>query len=108
MLAHDGTWQGKSIVARDWLLASTSIEKDSPFWSSSKKPGVHSRGYGYQVWLLMAERRTFALRGLRGQFVIVDPEAKLVLVQTALQDGNHAELYALWAALASELGRSPD
>jgi CubicO group peptidase (beta-lactamase class C family) len=27
MLAHDGTWQGKSIIPRDWLLASTTIEK---------------------------------------------------------------------------------
>jgi CubicO group peptidase (beta-lactamase class C family) len=25
MLAHDGTWQGKSIVPREWLLASTTI-----------------------------------------------------------------------------------
>jgi CubicO group peptidase (beta-lactamase class C family) len=60
-------------------------------------------GYGYQVWLLLADRRTFALRGLRGQFVIVDPEKKLVLVQTALRDGNDQELYALWSALASQL-----
>ena len=28
---------------------------------------------------------------------------KLVLVQTALRDGNQQELYALWAALASQL-----
>jgi CubicO group peptidase (beta-lactamase class C family) len=103
MLAHDGTWQGRSILARDWLLAATSIGKDSPFWSSSMTPGAHAPGYGYHVWLLLADRRTFALRGLRGQFVIVDPEAKLVLVQTALRDGSDQELYALWRALASQL-----
>jgi CubicO group peptidase (beta-lactamase class C family) len=104
MLAHDGTWQGRSIVSRDWLMAATSIELDSPFWSSSMTPGAHSPGYGYQTWLLPADRRMFALRGLRGQHVLVDPAAKLVLVQTALA-GNEAtaqELYALWAALTSQ------
>ena len=51
----------------------------------------------------MAPRRTFSLRGLRGQFVIVDPANRLVLVQTALRDGDNQELYALWRALAEQL-----
>jgi CubicO group peptidase (beta-lactamase class C family) len=102
MLAHDGTWQGREIIPRDWLLAATSIGKDSPLWHASMKPGAHAPGYGYQVWLQLADRRTFALRGLRGQFVIVDPARKLVLVQTALRDGNEQELYALWSALAAQ------
>jgi CubicO group peptidase (beta-lactamase class C family) len=103
MLAHDGTWNGKQIIARDWLLAATSIGRDSPFWSPSLAPGAHAPGYGYQVWLHLAPRRTFSLRGLRGQFVIVDPAKKLVLVQTALRDGDNQELYALWRALAEQL-----
>jgi CubicO group peptidase (beta-lactamase class C family) len=103
MLAHDGTWHGREIIPRDWLLAATSIGTDSPFWHASMKPGAHAPGYGYQVWLQLADRRTFALRGLRGQFVIVDPAKKLVLVQTSLRDGDHQELYALWDALASQL-----
>jgi len=49
----------------------------------------------------------FALRGLRGQFVLVDPEAKLVLVQTAVHYGSDQiadqELTALWAAASSQL-----
>jgi CubicO group peptidase (beta-lactamase class C family) len=104
MLAHDGTWQGKSIIPRDWLLASTSIEPGSPLWSSSMEPGAHAAGYGYQFWLLPSVHRTFAMRGIRGQFVLVDPERKLVLVQTALagDDATAQELYALWAALASQ------
>ncbi len=103
MLAHDGAWQGKQIIAREWLLAATSIGRDSPFWSSALAPGAHAPGYGYHVWLHMAPRRTFSLRGLRGQFVIVDPAKKLVLVQTALRDGDNQELYALWKALAEQL-----
>lgn len=103
MLAHDGTWQGKNIVPRRWVLASTSIGPESPFWSTSLKPGSHAPGYGYQVWLLPTKHRMFALRGLRGQFIFVDPESKLVLVQTAIQDGSYNELFALWSALTAQL-----
>lgn len=101
MLAHDGVWNGRTVVPKDWLMAATTIGPDSPFWSSSMKPGMHSPGYGYQTWLLMADRRMFALRGLRGQWVMVDPATKLVLVQTSLRDGGDQELYALWAALTA-------
>ena len=103
MLAHDGTWNGKRIVPREWLLASTSIApEDSHF-----KLGCIWSGYGYQIWLLPGGNRMFALRGLRGQFVLVDPQAKLVLVQTAVHYGSDQiadqELTALWAAASSQL-----
>lgn len=101
MLAHDGAWNGQQVLPRDWVLAATRIGPDSPLWSSGMTSGRHYPGYGYQTWLLPAQQRRFALRGLRGQFVIVDPEAKLVLVQTALRDGSEPELLALFAALAA-------
>jgi CubicO group peptidase (beta-lactamase class C family) len=103
MLAHDGTWQGRSVVPRPWLLASTTIGPGSPFWSTSLKPGAHAPGYGFQIWLLPAKQRMLALRGYRGQFVLVDPATKLVLVQTAIQDGSYNELFVLWSALVSQL-----
>jgi hypothetical protein len=43
------------------------------------------------------------LRGLRGQWVIVDPVNKLVLVQTSLRDGGDPELMALWASLEAQV-----
>lgn len=103
MLAHDGTWNGKRIVPRAWLLASTSIAPED----SHLKLGWIWAGYGYQIWLVPGGNRMFALRGARGQFVLVDPETKLVLVQTAVNYmGNpmaDQELLALWAAVSSEL-----
>lgn len=103
MLAHDGTWAGKSIVPRDWLLAATTV---APADGHLRLASPYS-GYGYQVWLVEGPRRMFALRGYRGQFVIVDPEARLVLVQTAARPADDAvadrELFALWAAVAAQL-----
>ena len=45
-------------------------------------------GYGYQTWILPGKTRTFAANGYRGQHIAVDPLAKLVLVQTAV-DWHH-------------------
>ena len=39
--------------------------------------------YGYQIWY-SADTTRFSLRGLHGQYVLIDPDLKLVLVQTAL------------------------
>ena len=94
MLANRGNWQGKSVVAEDWLTASASdaLPTDSPLAK-----------YGYQIWYSPDTRR-FLLRGLRGQNVVVDPDLKLVLVQTALSGGQPEviELLALWNALRAQ------
>jgi CubicO group peptidase (beta-lactamase class C family) len=105
MLANDGVWQGRSVVPRGWILASTTIQPGSPFWTPALAQGGPAPGYGYQVWLLPTKRRSFALKGLRGQYVMVDPGSKLVLVQTAIRDDPmvRAEIYALWSALIAEL-----
>ncbi|UVO31640.1 serine hydrolase [Bradyrhizobium arachidis] len=95
MLANHGNWQGKNIVPEGWLAASAAdaLPTDSPLAK-----------YGYQIWY-SGDTRRFALRGLRGQFVFVDPDLKLVLVQTALRGGppETAELFALWTALRAQV-----
>lgn len=91
MMAHDGTWNGNTIVPRQWLIEATT-------------PGARAPGYGYQVWINATKQRTFQMRGLRGQFVFADPASKTVLVQTSLrQDGEgDAELSNLWRSLIGE------
>jgi CubicO group peptidase (beta-lactamase class C family) len=88
-------WQGKTVVPEGWLTASAAdaLPTDSPLAK-----------YGYQI-CYSADTRRFALRGLRGQFVFVDPDLKLVLVQTALSGGppETAELFALWNALRAQV-----
>ncbi len=105
MLAHDGAWNGRQIVPRQWLADATTVA--APYLA----PGVATRGsgYGYQVWLLSGPRRQFALLGIHGQAILVDPAARLVLVHTAVRtkpsgDPASAELFALWRALVARLG----
>jgi CubicO group peptidase (beta-lactamase class C family) len=92
MLANRGTWLGKPIVAADWLTANP-VETNTALLR-----------YGYQVWL-SADTKRFLLRGLRGQFIFVDPETKLVLVQTALNSSDFelSEFVSLWMAIRAQL-----
>ena len=97
MLAHEGTWAGRSVVPKNWLLASL---------ANPSETGSALSKYGYQMWL-SADLKRFFLQGLRGQFVIADPVSKLVLVQTSLSSDNFLslELSALWTAARAQLGR---
>jgi CubicO group peptidase (beta-lactamase class C family) len=105
MLANDGAWNGHQIVPRQWVLDATSVQAEF------SRPGVATPffGYGYQVWLFPGPRRQFALLGIHGQSIFVDPGAKLVLVHTAVRlkasaDPAAVELRALWAELVAREG----
>jgi CubicO group peptidase (beta-lactamase class C family) len=105
LLAADGERNGREIIPRAWVLEATT--PSAPFLA----PGVAARtfGYGYQTWLLPGPGRRFALMGLHGQAIFVDPNAKLVLVHTAVQvqvtpDPGLAELLAVWRALVDASG----
>ena len=106
MLANDGQWNGQQIVPRDWVLQATSVASSDSFLAPGKANPIF--GYGYQVWILPGERRMFALQGMDGQRIIIDPRSKLVLVQTAVwtsdDDPGMREVYALWYALVAQQG----
>jgi len=88
MLAHGGKWAGRTIVPEQWIAASTTVQPDWP-----------SPTYGYQIWISPFDPSRFYLRGLRGQFVSVDPKTRTIMVQTALAGNEHAttELAQLFA-----------
>ena len=105
LLAHDGVGNGRQLVPRSWVLEATTVQ--APFLM----PRVATRffGYGYQTWLFPGNRRQFALLGVHGQSIFVDPASKLVLVHTAARvkasgDPAAVELRALWDALVARYG----
>lgn len=97
MLAHDGRWNGRQVVSRPWVHESTTPAR-----------GLNAP-YGYQIWLSGETPRYYAMRGVLGQFVLIDPITRFVLVQTAVNlspndPGAAAELTALWQALLTQHG----
>jgi CubicO group peptidase (beta-lactamase class C family) len=101
LLAHDGAWQGQAIIPASWMIDATTVRASDAFLSPGK--AMPNFGYGYLLWLLPGTRRQFAMVGYKGQRVIIDPASKLVLVQTALEDGD--EVWRLWAAAVAQFGQ---
>jgi CubicO group peptidase (beta-lactamase class C family) len=108
LLAHDGAWEGRQVIPRQWLLDATTVQPAGGHLA----PGTATPyfGYGYQVWLLPGEARRFALLGIRGQIILVDPASKLVMVHTAVRQkpaepASYAETLALWFSVVAQLGK---
>lgn len=83
LLANNGALNGRQILPAEWVKAATAAH------APHLQVGVATRnnGYGYQTWLIDKDGR-FALLGLRGQAVMVDPRTRLVVVHTAVHDAG--------------------
>jgi CubicO group peptidase (beta-lactamase class C family) len=100
LFAHDGAWDGKQIIPAQWMIdATTTRPSDGYLLPGKAMPGF---GYGYFLFLLPGKRRQFAFSGDLGQRICVDPASKLVMVQTAVENGS--EVWRLWAAVVEQFG----
>ncbi len=100
LFAYDGAWNGRQIVPRQWMIDATTVRAADQYLAPGR--ATPKLGYGYLVWLLPGSRRQFALVGLHGQYICVDPASKLVMVQTAVDTGD--EVWHLWSALVEQFG----
>jgi CubicO group peptidase (beta-lactamase class C family) len=108
LLAHDGVWQGRQLIPRQWLLDATTVRPADSYLAP--RVATPYFGYGYQVWILPGERRRFALLGIRGQIILVDPTSKLIMVQAAVRQkpnepGSLKEPLALWFSVLQQFGK---
>ena len=106
LLAHDGNWHGRQIIPAAWVLEATTVHMDQPhLWPGTATETV---AYSYQTWIIPSERTMFMLWGAEGQRIYVAARSKLVMVNTAVQEGFDSpalqEMNALWAALVRQLG----
>jgi len=109
LLANNGVAGGKQIVPRDYLLEATDWHRQLDAFAPGKATPYF--GYGYQFWLFPGEKRRFALLGIYGQSIFVDPELKLVLVITAAaktasvgKEPLGRERDALWRGVIGKYG----
>jgi CubicO group peptidase (beta-lactamase class C family) len=108
LLAHDGAWEGRQLIPRQWLMDATTVRPVDGYLAP--RVATPYFGYGYQVWIFPGEQRKFALLGVRGQMILVDPASKLVMVHTAVRQkpsdrAANAETIALWLAVLEQLGK---
>jgi CubicO group peptidase (beta-lactamase class C family) len=108
LLAYDGAWEGRQLIPRQWLLDATTVRSADTYLAP--KVATPYFGYGYQVWILPGQQRRFALLGIRGQIILVDPASKLIMVHAAVRQkpsepGSLKEPLALWFAVLQQLGK---
>jgi CubicO group peptidase (beta-lactamase class C family) len=101
LLAHDGAWDGRQIIPRQWMIDATTVRASDAYLAPGRATPM--LGYGYLLWLIPGARRQFALVGLHGQNICIDPTSKLVMVQTAVN--TNYEVWRLWSALVGQFGR---
>jgi CubicO group peptidase (beta-lactamase class C family) len=106
LLAHDGNWRGRQIIPAAWIEEATTVRPEQGHLSP--RVATPFFGYGYQTWIFPGERRMFALLGVRGQTIMVDPANRLVMVHTAVRKqaggGSATEVGALWRGILGSLG----
>ncbi len=93
MLARGGEARGRQIISPAWFQEMT---------KAHYTPSATGRwfGYGFQTWVFPTADGSFALTGVRGQFLFVDPARPLTMVHTAVRPGasdpSAAVTTALW------------
>lgn len=109
LLANDGAIGDRQIVPKEYLLDATDWRRQPDAFAPLKATPYF--GYGYQFWLFPGEKRRFALLGVYGQSIFVDPELKLVLVITAAarnasvgKEPFARERNALWRGIVGRYG----
>ena len=109
LLANDGKLNGKQIIPKEYLMEATDWRKHPAAFAPRKGPRAF--GYGYQFWTMPGDKRRFALLGVYGQAIFVDPELKLVMVHTAAAKNARVglepmgvEMMALWQGVTEGTG----
>lgn len=77
MVAQDGKWDNRQVVSREWILESTRPYTDLADYDLVKEP-VDAFGY---LWWIDTDANIIWADGYGGQYMLVDPETDLVLVQ---------------------------
>ena len=114
LLANDGTRPDRpdlgEILPRDYVLEATDWKRHPSAFAPLRATPYY--GYGYQVWTFPGQQRRFALLGVYGQAIFVDPAQKLVMVHLAANATAKAgqtrmgrEMGALWYGLVTHQGR---
>jgi CubicO group peptidase (beta-lactamase class C family) len=73
---HRGEWEGKRVVSRSWIDASTRPRSDGGFPEGDP--------YGFHIWLPNEDGRSaFLMAGFGGQYIEVVPSLRLVIVTSS-------------------------
>lgn len=84
LLANDGKVDNRQVIPQKFLIEAT----DSKLQPYGFKPREATKfyGYGYLTWIFPMKERSFALEGVYGQSIYVQPSSGVVMIQTSVYD----------------------
>ena len=95
-----GSWQGRQLVPKTWVQASTSQNR----LAGEPKRGKEEFDYGYMWWLDTEVPGRFAALGNMGQIIYVAPDRDVVLLRFGTTAGiSHIEWLRLMREFASQI-----
>jgi CubicO group peptidase (beta-lactamase class C family) len=106
LFANRGEWHGRQLLPAGWMEEAT--RPHDPQVEYGRLASGYPLGYGYQWWLFPGEHRAFTALGVHGQFIMVDPVEKVVVVklsswQHAWEPDMEKETYAFFGAVVEAL-----
>ncbi len=111
LLANNGKRGDVQIVPLEYLMQATDPQKQDDLFKPRHATSYF--GYGYQTWIFPMKERSFALIGIYGQSVFVQPRSGIVMVETSVYDhaSGDSMLRAkldMWKGILLALGGNPD
>ncbi|WP_421799758.1 serine hydrolase domain-containing protein [Haliscomenobacter sp.] len=97
LFLQKGQWNGKQIVAREWVEEATSFKIQQPAPEKPTRPNAENdwlQGYCYQFW--RCRNNAYRGDGANGQYTIVMPEKDAVLVITSESPNMQGQLDLVW------------
>ena len=83
LFLDSGNWKGRQIVSKKWVVDATN---PAPLLDED---GTPNQSYGYQWWLTRYKsHKIFYARGLSGQYIVVIPDLRIVMVRLGHKRGN--------------------
>lgn len=82
LLLNDGKFNGTQVVPSEWIKFMKTLKVKTPMMFDEKRV-LPKFGYGYNLWI--CENGTFYCDGTDGQYLIVVPDKKMVIVTMGYQ-----------------------
>ena len=100
LFLHNGEWNGRRIVSRDWVRAATGADPTAD--------SAYYHGYRYFWWIDVDRPGRFYALGKYGQYIYVAPDADVVLVRFGRDWGvGNLTWLATFRDVADQLKRRP-
>ena len=89
---HDGVFQGKQIVSKEWVRRATTPHAPH-LMPNQNELSSNSYGYGYQWWTPQFPKNDFFASGIYNQFIYVNRDKNLVITKLSadykFKTGHH-------------------